>query len=129
MVDQRDVGQESTLVVKMAEVVDRETCTKLVVEVKWEGAVGHKVLFVKGTWNPTTFSLALSDGLQAWIFEGMYLCYVCMFLKQFFDGGKHLGVYVCFSTILMIENILGMFVSLNNLDDVKHLGMFVSQQF
>jgi hypothetical protein len=77
----------------MAEVLDKETCTKLVVEVKWEGAVGHKVLFVKGTWNPTTFSLALSDGLQAWIFEGMYVCmYVCMFLKQFFDGGKHLGI-------------------------------------
>jgi hypothetical protein len=38
-------------------------------------------------------------------------------------------VYVCFSTILMIENTLGMFVSLNNLDDVKHLGMFVCQQF
>jgi hypothetical protein len=47
---------------------------------------------VKGTWNPTTFSLALSDGLQAWIFEGMLFMYVCMFLKQFFDGGKHLGV-------------------------------------
>jgi hypothetical protein len=52
-----------------------------------------------------------------------------MFLKQFFDGGKPFGYMFCFSTILMIENILGMFVSLNNLDDVKHLGMFVSQQF
>ncbi len=67
--------------------MDRETCAKLVVEVKWEGAVGHKVLFVKGTWNPTTFSLALSDGLQAWIFAGMYVC----FSKQFFDGGKTFG--------------------------------------
>jgi hypothetical protein len=75
----------------MAEVVvDRETCTKLVVEVKWEGAVGHKVLFVKGTWNPTTFSLALSDGLQAWTFEGMY---VCTYVSQtIFDRGKHLGI-------------------------------------
>jgi hypothetical protein len=72
--------------------------------VKWEGAVGHKVLFVKGTWNPTTFSLALSDGLQAWIFEGMY---VCMFLKQFFDGEENIWVYVCFSTILMIEKHFG----------------------
>jgi hypothetical protein len=39
---------------------------------------------------------------------------------------ENIWVYVCFSTILMIENILGMFVSLNNLDDVKLLGMFVS---
>lgn len=127
MVDQRDVGQESTLVVKMAEVVDRETCTKLVVEVKWEGAVGHKVLFVKGTWNPTTFSLALSDGLQAWIFEGMLFMYVCF--SNNFLMEENIWVYVCSSTILMIENILGRFVSLNNLDDVKLLGMFVCQQF
>jgi hypothetical protein len=36
--------------------------------------------------------------------------------------------YVWFSTILMMENIWACLV-LNNFDDGKHLGMFISQRF
>jgi len=54
----------------------------------------------------------------------MYVCFSNNFLME-----ENIWVYVCSSTILMIENILGRFVSLNNLDDVKLLGMFVCQQF
>ncbi|KAG0586106.1 hypothetical protein KC19_2G064800 [Ceratodon purpureus] len=48
---------------------DNKTCAKLEVQEGIEDGV-KKLLFVKSEWNPTSFELAVSDGLRAWRFEG-----------------------------------------------------------
>ena len=56
----------------MAE-VDNKTCTRIEVQEGDDNV--KKVLFVKSEWKPTrseptSFDLAISDGLRAWRFEG-----------------------------------------------------------
>lgn len=47
---------------------DNKTCTRLEVHDLTE----KKTLFVKSVWEPNSFSLEISDGHQAWTFEGVF---------------------------------------------------------
>jgi len=55
---------------------DNKTCARLEVQEELHGLTVKKTLFVKSVWKPassppTSFSLAISDGRQAWTFEGV----------------------------------------------------------
>jgi DNA-repair protein XRCC4 len=45
----------------------RHSCAKLSVAVEDPKAAGSGAVFVKATWHPTRFSLAVSDGAGAWV--------------------------------------------------------------
>ena len=52
-----------------------KTCARLEVHEGLHDSTVKKTLFVKSTWEPTkafptSFSLAVTDGCQAWTFEG-----------------------------------------------------------
>ncbi len=55
---------------------DNKTCARLEVQEELHDLTVKKTLFVKSVWEPTSppptsFSLAISDGRQAWTFEGV----------------------------------------------------------
>lgn len=52
------------------EKVDNNTCERLEVDVGG-GTEPKKNVFVRGTWESTSFSLAVFDGLRAWTFDGI----------------------------------------------------------
>lgn len=49
----------------MEDTTVRHTCLKLETEAG--------IVFVEGTWYPTRFVIAVTDGLHAWVCDGTYI--------------------------------------------------------
>lgn len=49
--------------------IDNKTCAKFEVDEDLS-TYGQKVIFMQSVWETESFSLAVSDGLRAWRFEG-----------------------------------------------------------
>ncbi|MED6195720.1 DNA repair protein xrcc4 [Stylosanthes scabra] len=59
-------GKWRFLIHKMEE-TKKQTCLKLLIPVNSTKGEPKEPIFVKGTWEPTRFDLAITDGLNAWL--------------------------------------------------------------